>query len=174
MGKEHIYRMEWWSVFKQSIFIWSCLILHIIANIFINPTLIRKEQFWGIIFINIILSTITIPSLYIFINYLKFSCHRDFIIAYNSLKLVNRKTKKTIEIFSSDIIKIELYENIGNGREPWNFFEYFYVIDKHDNKIVIPSYILNIKDFWWDSLSRRVNSDKLVIKKTFFPIIKNI
>ena len=169
--QEHIYIAKRSRIIKQSFFIWLFVALHIAANIIIIPTLLKKDQIWNIALINILLGLITVPAVILFLNYYKHSVGKQFVVTYNSLKFIDDKTGKTIELKNSDINKIYLVKNMHNSRLPWIFHEYFSLTDNKNNKIVVTSYFMDIGDFWLDTLTRKVNSDNLVREKKMYPII---
>ena len=174
--KEHVYRISKEKVIAQSIFIWLIVATHLIANCFAIPKFLGSGQYWAILFINIVFGVITIPSVYIFFNYIKYSANKDFVVTYNSLKLIDRKKNVATEIISPEIERIELHQNLYPysallNLSPRSDQEYFCFIDKKGSKIIVTSYIMDITEFWTDSLTRRVNSDKLIKYERFLPLI---
>lgn len=104
-------------------------------------------------------------------KYYKHSVGKKFIITFDSLKFIDENTGETNEIKSSEIKRINLVVNRKMSKLPWLFHEYFSFIDDKQNKIIITSYIMNITDFWIDSLTRKVSSDKLVKEEKTYPIM---
>ncbi len=174
--KEHVYRISKKRVIGQSFAIWLFAALQVAANVIMLPKFAGNNQYGPIFFINFLFTFLTVPSVYIFINYLKYSMNRDFIVTYNSLKMVDRKNNLTTEINSPEIERIELHQNLyphsPRNLLPWSSQEYFCFIDKNGKKIIVPSYIMSIIEFWTDSLTRRVNSDKLTRYESLYPLIK--
>lgn len=176
--QEHIYRPSAKRIFCQTFFIWLLVATQVAANIIIIPKFISTNQVWGILFVNAVLGLITVPSVYSFINYYKYSKNKEFIVTYNTLKMLDTKNKQIIEINVQDIVKIELHQNLYPyspfmNLAPWSFQEYFCFIDKNMNKIIVTSYFMDIIQFWTDTLTRRVNSNNLVKFEHFLPLIKN-
>jgi hypothetical protein len=174
--QEHIYRPSKRKVFNQSFLIWLLVALQIIANCFVIPTFISMNQYWAIAFINIVLGFITVPSVYLFVNYYKNSINKEFIVTYNFLKMIDKKEKTAIEINIPEIQTIELHQNLylysALNLAPWSSHEYFCFIDKNGKKIIVTSYFIGIGNFWMDTLTRRVDSSKLVKYERFIPLIK--
>ena len=176
--QQHVYKDSTKRIISQTFFIWMFVALQISTNIFLIPGFIKSGQYWAIAFINVILSAISIPSLYIFFNYYRYSANKDFIIAYNALKIIDKKNGAVVEISSTDIDRIELHQNLYPYKvlmnlSVWSDHEFFCFVDKTGKKIVVTSYIMYIQDFWLDSLTRRVSSDKLIKFEKFIPLIKD-
>jgi len=170
--QENIYIAKKGRIIRQSFFIWLFSALHITSNIFGIPPLLRHNQIWAIFLINLMLGIITIPSLIIFFRYYKHSINKKFVVTYNSLKFIDHKTGQTTELINSEINKIFLATTQTSNNLPWCFHEYFSFEDEKGNKIIVTSYIMDIVDFWLDSLSRKVSSNKLVRVEKTFPLFK--
>ena len=174
--QQHIYKASLKRIISQTISIWVFVAIQIGANTFILPRLINHGQYWAIAFLNIVLGALSIPSVYIFFNYYRHSANKDFIVSYSSLKMIDNKTGIVVEMSSTDIERIELHQNLYPYKlnlSLWSDHEFFCLVDRSGKKIVITSYIMNITDFWMDTLTRRVNSDKLVKFENFIPLIKD-
>jgi hypothetical protein len=169
--QEHIYIAKKKRIIRQSFFIWLFVGLQVAANTILIPTLFTKNQIGGIVIINILLGLITIPAVILFFKYYRHSVGKKFIVTYNSLKFVDDKTGQSIELNSSEIDKIYLVVNNKTSRLPWLFHEYFSFIDTRNNKITITSYFMDISDFWLDTLTRKVNSNKVIREEKTYPII---
>jgi hypothetical protein len=171
--QQHIYSATNEKIFKQSFFIWLWVITHIGLNVYIGLSFFHREEYWLFFVMNLMLLVITLPSIYIFFNYLKYTIHKDFIVTYEEIKLVDRKTNETVQIKNKDIVKVELYDNRTSYKAPWSAYEYFCFIDKENNRIVVTSHIMSISDFWLDTLVKKISSNKLIIIEDLFPVIKN-
>lgn len=168
--KEHIYTARKSRIFKQSILIWFFVATHIAVNLMIIPTLVQAKQAWAIIFINVLLSPITIPSILLFFRYYTHSVGKKFIITYNTLKFIDEKTGETTELNNSDIEKIILVQNKQMSRLPWLFHEFFSFIDNKQQRIIITSYFMDLSDFWLDALTHKIKSNKLTREERTYPI----
>jgi len=175
MNKQNLYRTNNSKVLQISWPVWMFVTLQVGMNLYLAPTLMNNGHHLDMIFINLVLGAISIPSLYIFFNCLKHSTTKEFVITYDSLILTDTITKERIEIQSKEIYKIELNMIVsGSPWSTWRDYHYYVFTDKSQNQILVTSYILKIEDFWRDSLVRRVKSDNLVIHKKMLPIIKSI
>lgn len=169
--KEHIYTAKRGKIIRQSFFIWLFVALQVAANMMLIPSFIKRNEIGGIVYINVILSALTVPSVLLFIKYYQYSAGKKFIVTYDSLKFIDDKTGSKIEMLNADIEEIYLVRNLWNSHLPWTFHEYFSFVDKNQNRIIVTSYIMDIGDFWLDTLSRKVNRNKLIIKKRLYPIM---
>ena len=169
--QEHIYRATKKSIFRKSFLIWFFVAVHVAVNVLMILSLSQKGNAWGILFVNGTLSVISIPSLIIFFNYYKYAANKILTITYNSLKFTDKKTGESIELMNADIDKIYLVTNRSLSRFPWIFYDYFYLVDTHQNKIIINCYLIDIRHFWLDTLTRKINSDKLTRRESYYPLI---
>ena len=156
---------------RQSFFIWLFVGLQIGLNIFAISKGLTSNRISAMVFINILLGMLSVPAIFLFLKYYKHSVGKKFVITYDSLKFIDEKTGKRIEIKNSEIERINLVVNPKMSRLPWSFHEYFEFIDNKQNKITVTSYFMDLSDLWLDSLTRRVSSDKLIREEKTYPII---
>ncbi len=168
--QEHIYSAKRGRIIRQSAFIWLFAALHIAANIMTVPVLLRNNQLAAILLMNVLFSLITVPAIILFFKYYKHSVGKKFIVTYNSLKYTDDRTGQSVELKSSEIDKIHLVENSKMSRFPWLFHEYFSFVDTKNNRIIITSYFMDISDFWLDTLTRKVSSNKLTREEKAYPL----
>jgi len=169
--KEHIYQASAKRIFNQSVFLWLFILMQVYINVDGALTFLKRGDLLAFIFINIIFSSFNIPALILFLKYYRASIDKEFIIAYNSLRMKDVRTGAVIEMKCSDIVKIKLVENARMSRLPWIFHEYFKFIDSQGQEIVVTSYIMDIGDFWKDTLTRKVSSSKLEREQRYYPIM---
>ena len=169
--QEHIHAAKRSRIIGQSFFIWLFVAFQIGLNIFAISMGLTSGRISAMILINALLSMITAPAVFLFLKYYKHSIGKKFVITYNSLKFIDEKKGEVTEIKNSDIEKIYLVVNPKMSRLPWLFHEYFAFIDNKQNKIIVTSYFMDISEFWLDSLTRKVSSDKLIREEKRYPII---
>lgn len=172
--QQHIYTTTKQKIFKQSFFIWLYIASQVALNIYGIFFYENEHKILVLLFSNLLISAaITIPAVIIFLNYYKYSMNKEFIVSYNSLKLHDTKSNKTIEINSDEIERIELHEiaYVASLRSPYGSYKYFCFIDKNKKRVVVTFHILSIEDFWFDTLTRKVNSKKLVKVERLYPLI---
>lgn len=173
--QQHIYTTTKQKIFKQSFFIWLYVASQIALNIYLIFFYENEYKVLVFLFCNLLISTIiTIPGVIIFLNYYKYSVNKEFTVSYDSVKLHDIKSNTTIELNSNEIEKIELHQIPFGGtlRSPYGSYEYFCFIDKNKKRIVVTFHILSIADFWFDTLTKKVSSKKLVKVERFYPVIK--
>src|SRR5215203_790527 len=139
--QQHIYKASLKRIISQTISIWAFVAIQIGANIFIMPRLINHGQYWAIAFLNVVLGALSVPSVYIFLNYYRHSAKKEFIISYNSLKMMDKKTGIVVEILSTEIDRIEFHQNLYSYKRVmnlslWRDHEFFCFIDKAGKKII--------------------------------------
>src|SRR5690348_11574099 len=98
--QEHIYIAGKSRIIKQSAFIWLFVALQVVANFMAVPTLLQKEQIWGIILINLVLGLVTTPAIILFVKYYRQSLDKKFVVSYDSLKFVDNKTGKITKLIT--------------------------------------------------------------------------
>jgi len=170
--QQHIYSTTKKKIFKQSFAIWLFVLMQISFNIYGIFFYQNSNKIFTILFINLIISIITIPGVRIFLNYCKYSIDKEFIITYNFLQLVDKRSSKIIQLNCDEIERVEFYYIPGRSRSPYSSYKYFCFIDKNKKRIVVTFHVLSIADFWLDSLTRNVSSSKLVKIEDLYPIIK--
>jgi hypothetical protein len=168
--QEHVYIAKKSRIAKQSFCICLFVATHIVINFMVIPKFLQNGQAWAIVFINAFLGAITIPSLVLFLKYYKHSVGKKLIVTYNSLKYIDEKLNSVIELNNSEINKIKLVENRQGSRFPWIFHDYFSFTDIKGNKIVVTSYFMDLSEFWLDTLTSKVNSNKLVREERTYPL----
>jgi len=168
--QEHIYRTRFNRIFNQSFFIWLFILLQLFINVYSAHTFLDRGDQWPLLFINLTLAAINIPAVILFVKYYRNSKGKEFVVTYNKLVLRDIKTGEVVELQSEEIIKVQLVQNARMSKLPWSFHEYFKFIDSSGKEIVVTSYIMDISEFWMDSLSRRVSSSKLEKEQKYYPL----
>ncbi len=168
--QQHIYTAKREKIIGQSWSIWIYVALQVVFTVFFVVKW-RDSQLWGVLFVNVVLGTLTVPGIILFIKYYRYSVGKKFIVTYNTLKYVDDKTGHFTELINTEIEKIILIETHYTSRSPWPWYlyEYFVFIDSKGNKIIITSYFMDIGEFWIDTVTRKVNSDNLVREKKMYP-----
>jgi hypothetical protein len=170
--KEHRFIARRSKIIKQTSLIWLFVLIHIILNFMITPKLISNGQYTALLLINLGLSLLSIPGVYLFFNYYRHSINKEFILTYNTVRLIDHKTKEVIELLNNEIVMVTLNNHIQSSRLPWLFNEYFCLTDRNGKNITITSWIMDISDLWTNTLSRRINNDNIVKNELVFPVIK--
>jgi hypothetical protein len=170
--KEHIYITKPGRIISQSYLSWLIVVIHVGANVMMIPTMKSLDQFYGIIFINVLLGSLTVPAVQLFINYYKYAAGKRFIITYNSVNLIDEGTGTSIGMMIAEIEKVVFVQSPTNSKFPWFTHGYFALTDTAKNTIVVNSYIMDISELWLDSLARRISSKKLIREERYFPIIR--
>lgn len=148
-------------MFRQSYLIWLFPILPIFMEFTLIPRLVlNNENIIFIIIANVFFGIVTIPGIRLYYNYRRFSINKEFVITYNTIKLVDTATNSIIELNINDIETIELHTNELATKLPWSFYRYFCFTDKFKKRIVVTSFIMDISDLWMDSLARKISSEK--------------
>lgn len=168
--QEHVIVAKRSRIFHQSIFIWLFAALQISFTLYAMYKGLNSSRIGALLFINVILGAVTVPGIFLFFRYYKHSAGKKFVITYNYLRFIDERTGTMTELKNTDIEKILLVVNPKISRLPWAFHEYFAFIDNKQNKIIITSYFMNIGYFWLDTLTRRIDSDKLVRVEKVYPI----
>jgi len=168
--QEHIYTAKRKKIIGQSWSIWAYVAMQVVFTVLFVVKW-RDSQLWGLLFVNVVLGTLTIPGIILFIRYYRYSVGKRFIVTYNTLKYVDDKTGQFTELINTEIEKIILIETHSASRSPWPWYayEYFMLTDAKGNRIIITSYFMDLGDFWMDTLTRRVDSDKLIRDKKIYP-----
>lgn len=169
--QEHIYKASIRKIASQSFFIWLFVFLQLYINVDGANTFIERSDQWPLVFINLTLAAINVPAVILFLNYYRNSKDKEFVVTYDKLKLRDVRTRDMIELKSTEIVKVKLVENARMSRLPWSFHEYFKFIDSNGKEIVVTSYIMDISEFWTDSLSRRLSSIILERERKYYPLI---
>lgn len=170
--KEQVFRASRKRILSQTIFIWVWIITHIIIDAWTLPFTINGDKIAAFLFINIFLSFLSIPGVFIFFRYYKYSINKKFIITYNKLQFEDETTGDIIELNSHEIKEIKLVKNSSSSKLPWCDLEYFSFIDETGKAIIITSFIMDITDFWMCTLTRKVSSKKLKVEEVLYPIFK--
>jgi hypothetical protein len=118
-------------------------------------------------------SLASIFGLVIHFNYLKYSWNKNIVVCSDSVEITDTKTKQSTEIKCNEVERIELHRSPRNYRSapPWSGHEYFCLIDKHYKRIVIPSYIISLKDFRFKILPIRIEEKEFKEVVELFPTI---
>lgn len=170
--KEHRFIARRSKIIKQTSLIWLFVLIHITLNFMITPKLISNGQYTALLLINLGLSILSIPGVYLFFNYYRHSINKELILTYNTVRLIDHKTKEVIELVNNEIVTVTLNNHIQSSRLPWLFNEYFCLTDRNGKNIKITSWIMDISDLWTNTLSRRINNDNIVKNELVFPVIK--
>ena len=169
--QEHIYRPSTRKIVNQSFFIWLFILLQVFLNVYGGQTFIERGDPWPLIITNLALAAINIPAVILFLKYYRNSKDKEFVVTYDKLKLRDVRTGYIIELKNTEIIKVTLVQNAKMSRLPWLFHEFFKFTDSDGKQIVVTSYIMNISEFWMDSLSSRVSNKILEREQRWYPLI---
>ena len=170
--KEHRFIARRSKIIKQTSLIWLFVLIHIALNFMITPKLISNSQYTALLLINLGLSMLSIPGVYLFFNYYRYSINKELILTYNTVRLIDHKTKEVIELLNNEIVTVTLNNHIRLSRLPWLFNEYFCLTDRNGKNIKITSWIMDISDLWTNTLSRKINNDNIVKNELVFPVVK--
>lgn len=170
--KEHRFIARRSKIIKQTSLIWLFVLVHITSNFMIIPKLILNEQYTALLLINLGLGMLSIPGVYLFFNYYRHSINKEFVLTYNTVRLIDHKTKEVIELLNNEIVTVTLNNHIRSSKLPWVFNENFCLTDRNGKSIVITSWIMDISDLWTNTLSRRINNDNILKNELVFPVIK--
>ncbi|MDF3025981.1 MAG: hypothetical protein K0S23_288 [Fluviicola sp.] len=165
--KESIYKFKFNRVLLKSISVWICLAVQACLSFLI---IYNEGTIITLILLNLIFSTLSIPGIILHLNYLKHTSDKLLIVRYNSISFIDGD-KETI-LNSFDINTVILHESPSGSKFPWWDYSWFELIDKEGQSIKISCYLLDISDFWRNSLTRRVNSNNLKREQSLFPMIK--
>src|SRR6478736_1385304 len=117
--QEHIYTPKIRKIVSQSFFIFVFVAIQVLANFFLIPSFIEHRQIWGIVFVNVVMSIVSIPSLVIFLRYYKHSIGKRFVVTYDTLKFEDTKAGTKIELINSDIERIICVSTSWYTWSPW-------------------------------------------------------
>lgn len=165
--KEHTYEYNFKKVFMKPALIWFCVVVQLGLNLFVA---FNKPTIAGFVWINVAFSLLSIPGIIVHFNHLKRSRNAILVVRYNSISFQNGSTETNVD--STDIQKIILHECLWRSRFPWWNYSWFELIDSKAQSIKVSCYLLEITDFWQDSLSRRVNSNNLTREEHVLPMMK--
>jgi hypothetical protein len=168
--QQHIYTAKRKKIIGQSWSIWVYVAMQVVFTVFFVVKW-RDSQLWGVLFVNVVLGTLTIPGIILFIRYYRYSVGKRFIVTYDKLKYVDDKTGQFNELTNTEIEKIILVETTRKSQNllPWVSYEYFILMDSKGSKIIITSHFMSLGEFWMDTLTRRVSSDNIVAEKKVYP-----
>ncbi len=174
--QQHQYSISRYRIATLSWVIWAIALLHLCGNIFIIGPVIHYKTFGSFIFFNLVIGLLSVPGMYLFFTYYRYSVNKVFTVTYNTIELLDKKSNNRIIINSNDIIRIETRENTGGSlsRLPWSGLENFCFVDKNNQKILVTSLMIGLGELWLDSLAKRINSDKLIRTKVYFPKLPSL
>jgi len=168
--KEHIYKASPKRIVAQSFSIWLFVLFQFGLNVLAAETLISRGDLWALIVINLVLAAVNVPAILLFWKYYRHSAGKQFVVTFTTLKYSDTKSGVLIELNTSEITRIKLIQTPKLSRLPWFSHEYFMLSDSRNNSIIVTSYIMNIHEFWLDSLTRKVDSNKLIKEEKTLPI----
>ena len=168
--QQHIYTATRKKIIGQSWSIWAYVAMQVVFTV-VFVIKWRDSQLWGLLFVNAVLGTLTVPGIILFIRYYRYSVGKKFIVTYNTLRYVDDKTGQFIELINTEIEKVILVETTRKSQNllPWLFHEYFILMDSKGKTIIITSYIMGLGDFWVDTLTGRVSNDNIVREEKTYP-----
>lgn len=171
--KEQVFRANRRRIAKQSFFIWLWVLIHILINIWLIPMPINDNKVLLFLLVNFVFGLFSIPGIIIFRRYHKHSINKKFVLTYNSLRLEDEKSLKFLEIKNHEIVEVKLITNNHASNLPWTFMEYFSLTDKNGSMIIVPSFIMEISEFWLSTLTRKVSNKNFIRKESIYPIFKS-
>ena len=167
--KETQFKYNRTKVFMKSILIWITLFMQIGLSYFIID-LNNEKSVTTFLVTSIIFFTITMPGLILHINHLIRTRNSVFTLRYESLSMRNGKDNVTLK--SSEITKVILHDGPSEWRLPWWSYSWYELIDTNGNSIKVSCYLLEISEFWQNSLTRRISSKNMERKWTILPLMK--
>jgi len=168
--QQHVYTAKRKKIIGQSWSIWIYVAMQLVFTVFFVVKW-RDSYVWGMLLVNVVLGTLTIPGIILFIRYYRYSVSKRFIVTYNTLRYVDDKTGQFTELINTEIEKVILVKTTRKSQNllPWVSYEYFILMDSKGNKIIITSYFMSLGEFWMDTLRARVSSDNIVIEEKTYP-----
>jgi hypothetical protein len=167
--KETVYKTNSAKYFLKSSLTWFCVAVQLGLSLYFLRDFSESGLIATLVVIGVF-SFLTVPGLILHFNYLKYSKNAKFVIRYDNVEFIKNNQKTILK--SNEIVKIILHQSPTNSRFPWWNYQWFELIDSSGNKICVNYYIMDISDMWINTLSRKINSDKLERKENYFPLIK--
>ncbi len=174
MSQKQEFELEFVRFFKQTFFIFLFIIGHLLVIYFTVPLLDDKFTYFDFVFYFIFLiGILTFPSVYMLMNYLKYSVHKKITITTEGITLINKKTGEKNFVQKKRFKKVHYFSNDGFlNRLPWVFHEHVIIEIEGREPVVITSYIADISSLSVDALINGYfrGADSARTKSMFEPI----
>jgi hypothetical protein len=161
------YRMTTYKVLGKSLMIWIFMSVQLLVNIILIMR--GSSVVTDFILMNLVFGLFSIAGLILHLNYYRKSKNRTIVLTPDMI-FMKYKEQAIVELVQADITKIVVHETGKFHRLPWIGYRYFWLSDGK-KRIVIPNYIIDIKEFLSDPLSNDINRKWLKKESSGFPFI---
>jgi len=175
MTSQQIYEMSIGRFLQQTFFLFIFIFGHITILALTFPSLLNRASIFSFIsFFVFLIGIISIPSTIILINYLRFSKDQTLTISMDELSLLNNKTNAEIHLKKNDVESVlHVINDRATSKFPWLFHEHLIIYSKHQDPIVITSYLTDISIIKLNpTFVNFLGQKTLKIEKDFFPSIQ--
>ena len=168
----HTYLISNKKVVANSSLIWLAFVAYLGIG-FYSWTIVDSAQLLFVaVCVNVFLGSMAIYGVVIHLNYYKYSTRSKLEITYDKISYF-KDGKLETEIQNKDVSEIRHIIGPNMSKFSWDNLSYFVLIDKNRNSILVPIYIMDLGEFWLDTLTRKVSNDNIVIIRKWFPYIKH-
>jgi hypothetical protein len=163
--KATVYKANWKRIGKKSFLPLLPFLVQIGFNIYFSyqsklslGETVYLNALWGFL--------ISFPGLLLFTNYLRHSLNTTITLKKDSICFENKKV--SIELINAEIEHIKIHTIRANNRFPWGFLD-FYVFQEGSKAFMFNNFTLDISELWQNSLSIKINQDRIQYKFSWFP-----
>lgn len=167
----HTYLISNKKVAANSFLIWLFFLAYVGVDLYFLAIVNTYQLLLVAVCVNVFLGSMAIYGVVIHLNYYKYSKRSKFEITYDKI-IYYKDGKIETEIQNKDVAEIKHVIGPEMSKFPWDNLSYFVLIDKNSNSILVPIYIMDLGEFWLDTLTRKVNNDNIVVIRKWFPYIK--
>ena len=148
---------------------WVSLYLILQLTCTIVFVLKRPVNYQALVFVNVLLLIIVVPSLYIHMRYLAYSKGKRVMINDTFIGIFDKTTNSLTKIILDQTSKI-IYVTSSNWLAPWSSYNYTKIIAGQNDALLITSYIMDA-DVLLAALQERGLKSKMSLELKNFPII---
>lgn len=138
---------------KQTIFIFIFIFGHLVVVFLTLPQVGSKFSYFDFVFYFIfLLGIITFPSIFMMVNYLKYSLNKKMIFTNEGIIQINKRTGEKNFIEKKRFKKIYYFSNdVLLSKLPWLFHKHIIIEVDGRVPVVITSYIADVSSFSIDT-----------------------
>ncbi len=152
VNKEYTFTLR--RFFRQAFFPLVWIIGHVVLLlVFFSDEMEISEWFRFLLMVVLIPGLITIPTIWMLCNYLKFSCKKKVLFCNKGITVINTLSGEKNFVENTRLKKLHCFSNNGeSNRFPWGFHEHIIFEVNEGSPIVITSYMADITSFRYDYL----------------------
>lgn len=164
--KEIVHQADIGHLFREILPIWIvsrilfafCFLLFLMPDFWLSAFLITIA----------ILIVFVLPAILLVLNHVNYTADKLLVIKSDCISLEDRVAQQSVTLVYSDITAIVLVDSWYGNQFLWGSAACIVLVDRHEQTMVIPEFLMAASALWQNSLTRKLNTKAIQRKSVFY------